>query len=239
MKKIFLLLLMTIVVMVNAYANSVQVTLKSGSTLYGEFVNMSDSVLQIQSDGTGKVVNIKASIAKKVSISKIGKYIVDNDRFVPSDSKLPSPSDIVNDSRFVPAKINSHKESIVTNRKEIGDKNQHPIANKPNYLLAKAIKTSGSVALGIGVPCLAAGLLTCIAGNVGPQNLVSNYAGYTAQTLVDKEETYAKCIEASYYLFGAGAAMTIVGIPLYVSGKKIMELDINYTGNGAGFTMKF
>ena len=71
MKKIFLLLLMTIVVMANAYANSVQVTLKSGSTLYGEFVNMSDSVLQIQSDGTGKVVNIKASIAKKYLYQKL------------------------------------------------------------------------------------------------------------------------------------------------------------------------
>ena len=37
---------------------------------------------------------------------------------------------------------------------------------------------------------------------------------------------------AGYLLTGAGAALTIVGIPLYCYGKRIMTMEVNYTGNG-------
>ena len=36
------------------------------------------------------------------------------------------------------------------------------------------------------------------------------------------------------YTFGNGASLTITGIPLFVKGKQIMEMKVNYTGNGAG-----
>jgi hypothetical protein len=36
-----------------------------------------------------------------------------------------------------------------------------------------------------------------------------------------------------------GAALTIVGIPLNVHGKRIAEMNINYTGNGAGLSFNF
>ncbi len=36
-----------------------------------------------------------------------------------------------------------------------------------------------------------------------------------------------------------GAALTIVGIPLYVHGKRLGELSVKYEGIGAGITMNF
>ena len=51
--------------------------------------------------------------------------------------------------------------------------------------------------------------------------------------------TQTQCLEASYYLFSIGASLTIVGIPLYVQGKKIMDINITYTGNGAGVAVSF
>jgi hypothetical protein len=42
-----------------------------------------------------------------------------------------------------------------------------------------------------------------------------------------------------YILTPMGAALTIVGIPLYVHGKKMLQLDIQYTGNGAGVALNF
>jgi hypothetical protein len=44
---------------------------------------------------------------------------------------------------------------------------------------------------------------------------------------------------AGYLCTGAGAALTIVGIPLYCYGNHLMKLQINYTGNGAGVVVNF
>jgi len=49
--------------------------------------------------------------------------------------------------------------------------------------------------------------------------------------------TKSQLLESSYYLLPIGASLTIVGIPIYVEGKKIMDLNFGYTGNGLGVTM--
>lgn len=101
-----------------------------------------------------------------------------------------------------------------------------------NAIIGKAFKTTGIVSLSIGVPCLAAGIACCTAGHVRP--VETNRYGIP---FVSDLTISTRCLEASYYLFGIGASLTIVGIPLYVQGKKIMEMDITYTGNGVGIAL--
>ena len=44
---------------------------------------------------------------------------------------------------------------------------------------------------------------------------------------------------AGYILTPMGGALTIIGVPLYLYGKKMMQVNINYTGNGAGVSATF
>lgn len=101
-----------------------------------------------------------------------------------------------------------------------------------NAVIGKAFKTTGIVSLSIGVPCLAAGIACCTAGHVRP--VETNRYGIP---FVSDLTISTRCLEASYYLFGIGASLTIVGIPLYVQGKKIMEMNITYMGNGVGIAL--
>ena len=55
----------------------------------------------------------------------------------------------------------------------------------------------------------------------------------------EKNATKGKCATAGCVLLPMGAALTIVGIPLNVHGKRIAEMNINYTGNGAGLSFNF
>ena len=44
---------------------------------------------------------------------------------------------------------------------------------------------------------------------------------------------------AGIILTSTGAALKIIGVPLYCYGKRIMTLNVNYTGNGAGLALNF
>lgn len=128
-------------------------------------------------------------------------------------------------------------------------------ADNQNKALAKAFKTTGTVSLSIGVPCLAAGIASLVYAEFIP-NPTDGYT--TSQTLADQDANlqymstseYVSKLQAynskvrtlsnaGYICTGAGAALTIVGIPLYCCGKHLMTLEVNYTGNGAGLTLNF
>lgn len=94
--------------------------------------------------------------------------------------------------------------------------------NNLNEALAKAFKSTGGVCMGIGIPSLIAGSVLVGIGNSG-----------------DLTVTKTKCATTGYVLMSTGAALTIVGIPLHVHGKRIAELNFNYTGNGAGLALNF
>ncbi len=94
----------------------------------------------------------------------------------------------------------------------------------PNEVIGKAFKTCGGVALGIGVPALAVGTILTAVGHA------------STSTPID---VMLRCQQAGYYLMPIGASLTIIGIPLYVQGKRIAEFNFNYTGNGAGLAMNF
>lgn len=127
-------------------------------------------------------------------------------------------------------------------------------AANPNVELGKALKNTGVISMSVGIPCVAAGIASLVYANMLPNPT----AGYTtSQSLANQNPNLqymsvddyvtklgeyngkvqaANC--AGYLLTGAGAALTIVGIPLYIYGKQ-MTLNVNYTGNGAGLALNF
>lgn len=125
-------------------------------------------------------------------------------------------------------------------------------AADPNADLAKVLKTTGTVSLSVGVPCLAVGLGCLMYANFLP-NPVANWttsatkatAGsdlrlvsadeYNAAASAFTVKTHAAEL-AGYVLTPMGGALTVIGIPLYVSG---MKLNVNYTGNGVGLALNF
>ena len=128
-------------------------------------------------------------------------------------------------------------------------------AENQNKAIAKALQTSGIITMSVGLPCVVAGVASLLYAELLP-NPVSGYT--TSETLakekpglnymsaneyINKLQDYNGKVQAAhsagYLLTGAGAALTIVGIPLYSYGKHMMTLNVNYTGNGAGLALKF
>lgn len=138
---------------------------------------------------------------------------------------------------------------------QVVDTKNDPSASDPNQVIGEALKTTGTVSLAVGVPCLAAGIASLMYANFLP-NPVANCttsshlatAGsglelvtveeYNNKVRVFTNKTHAAEI-AGYILTPLGGALTIVGIPLYVKGNKILQMDVQYTGNGAGVAIKF
>jgi hypothetical protein len=71
----------------------------------------------------------------------------------------------------------------------------------------------------------------------------SNRKYISSKDYVDKLQSYYDkknaANTAGYILTPLGGALTIVGVPLYLYGRRLMQLDIKYTGNGAGVSATF
>ena len=120
-----------------------------------------------------------------------------------------------------------------------------PIYTHPNYVIGEALKNTGTISIAAGIPCLLAGTILLAVGSHVPEVDFGN--GYLSdKEKLDKLEAASKDAEAKgkmqlagCILFPIGASLTIIGIPLYVHGKRIMDLNFNYTGNGVGVSMEF
>lgn len=128
-------------------------------------------------------------------------------------------------------------------------------ADNQNKAIGEALKTTGIITMSIGSASVAAGLVCLLYANLLP-NPTSGYTTskelaaqsdalqyMSANEYIAKLEDYNGKVRAANtagYLFtGAGAALTIVGIPLYCYGNHLMKLQVTYTGNGAGLTINF
>lgn len=109
-------------------------------------------------------------------------------------------------------------------------KNLGVSAANPNDVIAQAFKSAGSFCIGVGVPCAIAG---------GALLAVGLSKSGDAMEQLNQAEMKSKLQIAGWVLLPTGAAMTLVGIPLCVQGKRIAEFNFNYTGNGIGVAMNF
>ena len=214
--KFIILFVLTLAFATSVLSQECTLKLIGRSAISGTFVEATDTTITLIVDGTINEMPVTMP-ASRMEGGKLPHGV----HFVVRDGKIVQIS-----KEEAKLQKKQNKEAKVQNK--VLDVQKATAPANPNYMIGKALKTSGATALGVGVPCLAAGLATCIAGNVMP---VSKYG--TGLT------TKSNLMEASYYLLPIGASLTIVGIPLHIGGKKIMDLNVNYTGNGAGLTMKF
>lgn len=107
-------------------------------------------------------------------------------------------------------------------------RHQEPAKYNPALVVGKNLKMSGQVSLGIGVPMLFTGIVLMGVGN-------SNILNATPEQLL----AITRCYTAAPYLFATGAALTVFGIPLYVSGVRILDMQLNLYGSGAGIALQF
>ena len=196
-------------------AESVNVYLANGKTIKGELISYDENVLAIEPNTLVKYERkFRPDEVEYFDIEGVGRCNSIDGKFIFDES-----------TRIVPV--------------EVAPINETPIRAKvlepsnPNEVIGKALKTCGSTALGLGVPSLLVGTILVAYGNTGLVALPKT----TEEA--NKNSTKNKCAAAGYVLMPFGAALTVVGIPLYVKGKYIAELNFNYTGNGAGIAMNF
>ena len=211
MKKFLFVMMALIATTVSALAATITATFTNGQSIEGTLVNLTDTTVTLVPiySVDHKEIVIKPERVKYFSISGIGRYDVVDGKFVPS-AKAQAKLD----------KMQEQKRTLA--------------AADPNQVIAKAFKSTGGVCLGIGVPSLLVGTILVAYGNTGTE-VTSKNATEAAKTLDSK----SKCAAAGYVLLPMGAALTIVGIPLHAHGKKIGQLNFNYTGNGAGMSYNF
>lgn len=193
---------------------------------------LSDTVLTMRNENNFQM-HIPVSKVTAVDLSGKNKIVIENGKFV-----------LVTKSQF--AAEQQHRESA------------HGIQD-PNYAVGKALRATGKTSLIVGIPSLIAGTILIAYGRSGSnvkipempkQSDYKNTQAYleamqkysssvanNAQAATKDVEKKANCTTAGCVLMPFGAALTVVGIPLCVKGKQLMELKVNYTGNGAGLAL--
>lgn len=191
-------------------AATVEVSLKDGRTFKCTLVENSDTLLVLSPlDGA-------VSTTMKITPDQADHYIIDN-----------SVMYNVVDGKFV--RLDKTQQKAVRAKEK--HKNLGVSDANPNDVIAQAFKSTGSFCIGVGVPCAIAGGALLAVG-------LSQSSG-SAMDQLKQADMKSKLQIAGCVLLPTGAAMTLVGIPLCVQGKRIAEFNFNYTGNGLGVAMNF
>ena len=217
MKKFLFILMAFAATTLTVQATTVNVTFNQGNNIEGQLVDLNDTTLVIRSyfSATGdKELTIHPERVKYFHISGIGRYNVEEGKFVP-DAKAQAKLEKTRGEREAHAKLVSER------------------AANPNLVIGNALKKTGNVCMGIGIPSVLVGTILVAYGNTGLVDVPKTQAD------IDKNLAKGRCSTAGCVLLPMGAALTIVGIPLNVHGKRIAEMNINYTGNGAGLSFNF
>lgn len=215
MKKVFLALIAIFAISLSSQASSVTVHFKAGHTMEGELKYRDDTTIVMIPNLylNKKSLKIVPDDVNEFLISGIGRFYVENGKFVPDA-----------DTQAELERIHLQEQKQLELKRFL--------AADPNAVIGRALKTSGATAIGVGVPSLVVGAIL-----VGIGHATTN--GNTAEELASDAKMRGNCSTAGCILLSTGAALTILGIPLYVHGKHIAELKFNYTGNGAGVSVNF
>lgn len=212
MKRILLILALAVSAIATFAQDPVKVTTSDGKVISGYFVIGTDTTYTIKCTDH-YITNKYGTDTITFRMADIREVYMYNKTFVPYEGKLVAKKSVTSKLGTEVAIVsNGNQSSIYTSR-----------PSDPNYMIGKALKSTGSVALALGVPCLVTGSILMAVG-----------CGADLDMTTKNQVVTASCI-----LFPIGASLTIVGIPLYAHGKKIMTMNFNYTGNGVGLAMEF
>jgi len=212
MKK--LLFVMMAIFAISLNATVVDVYMINGKKIEGVLMEQNDSVLIVRPNNMPDGMFIKPELVKYFLISGIGRYDVVDGKFVPTQQAKAAMAQVEQKAR--------EKE-----------KRNRVLAANPNEVIGKAFKNTGAVCIGVGIPSLVVGSILM---GIGCSDVKATDNPIDDQ---NKAKTHANCTTAGCVLMSTGAALTIVGIPLHIHGKRIAELKFNYTGNGAGMSVDF
>lgn len=215
MKKIIYILTALFAISISAFAATVKVSFSNGSELEGGYISHNDTLLLMEPNyEQTNLLEIKPGRVQYFTILGVGRFVVENDKFIP---------DVKTKAKLEKQRVNQEIHAMILRER----------AAKPNEIIGKAFKTTGSVCIGMGIPSLLVGTILVAYGSTGLDVL--------PQTVeeTEQQQTKGNCATAGYVLMPFGAALTIVGIPLHIHGKRIAELNFNYTGNGAGVSVEF
>ena len=209
MKKLFVSLLALVAMSVTASAAHVTINLVYGNSIEGELVSYNDT-----------------SVLIKPSNSTTGKEIMFKPQGVKSFYVNGIGRFVVVDNKFVPTNQTKSKLNQMQLAATERDEQNRVMAANPAETIGRALKSTGSACMGFGIPSAVVGAILLGFGS-------------SASSDPSIYETKMKCSTAGAVLLPFGAALTIVGIPLHVHGKRIGELNFNYTGNGAAVAFNF
>ena len=212
MKRILLILALAVSAIATFAQDPVKVTTSDGKVISGHFVIGTDTTYTIKCTDH-YITNKYGTDTITFRMADIREVYMYNKTFVPYEGKLVAKKSVTSKLGTEVAIVSNGQQSTIYTSKP-GD---------PNYMIGKALKSTGSVALALGVPCLVTGSILMAVGYEADLDMI----------------TKNQVVTASCILFPIGASLTIVGIPLYAHGKKIMTMNFNYTGNGVGVAMQF
>lgn len=212
MKRILLILALAVSAIATFAQDPVKVTTSDGKVISGYFVIGTDTTYTIKCTDH-YITNKYGTDTITFRMADIREVYMYNKTFVPYEGKLVAKKSVTSKLGTEVAVVSNGQQSTIYTSKP-GD---------PNYMIGKALKSTGSVALALGVPCLVTGSILMAVGYEADLDMI----------------TKNQVVTASCILFPIGASLTIVGIPLYAHGKKIMTMNFNYTGNGVGVAMEF
>lgn len=225
MKRILLILALAVSAIATFALDPVKVTTSDGRLINGYFIDGTDSTYTIKC-ADSYIINKYGADTITFHMTDIRQVYMYNQAYVPYEGKLVAKKSIASKHGTEAAALSyDNKSTIYTSQP--GD---------PNLVIGKALKSTGGVAIGVGVPCAVAGAILLAAGKSAEKSLydTSNVSSTLKEGRKSSDLQLAGCI-----LLPLGASLTIVGIPLYVHGKKIMTMNFNYTGNGVGVAMQF
>ena len=229
MKRIVLILALVVSTVANFAQDPVKVTTSDGKVISGNFIVGTDSTYTIKCTDS-YIVNKYGADTITFRMADIREVYMYNKTFVPYEGKLVAKKSVTSKLGTEVAVVSNGQQSTIYTSKP-GD---------PNYMIGKALKSTGGVAIGVGVPCTVAGAILLAVGKSAEKSLynpdpdLDNLSNNLKKGIDSSNLQLAGCI-----LLPLGASLTIVGIPLYAHGKKIMTMNFNYTGNSVGVAMQF
>lgn len=213
-----------------AAQTDVKVTTNDGVTTSGYFVDGTDSIYtirhQVDKGGCYEFDTLSFRIKDISEVKMYGKTLVPVNGKLVNRNTLPNPE--------------------FTHYKSVDTYQLKPAS--PNIVIGNACKQTGSIAMGVGVPMMVVGTVLCAVGSRNQYSTLIeeaydvkdiNDAKKVSKSAYDLAEKKTSLNIAGGCLIAAGSAFTLIGIPLYIHGTKIMTMNFNYTGNGAGVALQF
>ena len=209
--------------------NRVQINTLSNSVMSGYLVEQNDTAITFVWDLSLSKKTIPISQIKSAVIGR-QYYLVENNKFVEVSTSVYTETQKLQKQRKY------RKESVFGTRGKALQRE-----GDPNYAIGCVLKQTGDIALSIGVPTMTIGAILLAYGCAGSNNNInmSSMSISDIKQMANDADSKGKCAMAGAILLPFGGALTVVGIPLSIKGKHIMDIKFNYTGNGAGVAVEF